>query len=344
MLLQERPVRSVELRLTNTIEHGFWDGLIHRVEHVSWLDERTIVTWSTTGTIRCVDVKNGEEKWSIPKIYQVDQWSLTRETRRLAVLHKNSIERFAGDDVLLIVDVGSGKTIQTWTEDKLAKTLGLRHLIIKSIALSQVEPKLIVTNFSTYFGRNAYVLNMDSGKLAASFEIDTRMRELTVTDDGRYATTIADKKVLCVREIKDNREIHFEGERTLTEPKTMSFTIGPAFQSHARYDGHQRLVVAVDGGCFGKGKIEVRNFANKDKIVFDSHNQHNEIDVDFAKNRIAVTGTSTGLTLFSFDGKTLAEVESVQGGRKSDVAFSPSGEQIAIAGEDNSVTIFAVEE
>jgi hypothetical protein len=68
------------------------------------------------------------------------------------------------------------------------------------------------------------------------------------------------------------------------------------------------------------------------------------MDVDFAKRRIVLTGTETGLTVVDFAGKEIAHLPKATLQRNTAVEFSPSGKQILVGSWDNTVSVFTLKE
>jgi WD40 repeat protein len=76
------------------------------------------------------------------------------------------------------------------------------------------------------------------------------------------------------------------------------------------------------------------------KRDFDARNGHIEMDVDFQHERIALTGTSTNITLLSFAGEELVHLENAMPDRNACIEFSPSGDRLIVGCFDGTVAVF----
>jgi WD40 repeat protein len=77
---------------------------------------------------------------------------------------------------------------------------------------------------------------------------------------------------------------------------------------------------------------------------FDGLNGHIELDVSFSTRRIALTGTSTDLTVLDFDGNVLAHKKNATMQRNLSVEFSPSADRILVGSWDNTLSVFSIRE
>jgi WD40 repeat protein len=199
-----------------------------------------------------------------------------------------------------------------------------------------------VSKFATFYGRNGHVLDPTYRRLESSFEIDAAPREWSLSPEGRFLSLIAKDEVLCVRDLKENRELFFQGQRVLKKPDVHTFVIDAPFFSHIRSDG--RTVLYTQGNSWATGKVFVHDLATKKTNSFDARNGHIELSVHFPSRRLVVTGTGAGLTLTDFTGVMLADLKDATLQRNGCVEFSPSGKRIVVGSWDNAVYAFEIVE
>lgn len=335
-------LNAVELQLSQTIgkpiqehEKG-WQG---HVDRVSWVDEKTIVSWSQGTELRCQDVQTKQIKWSVKNINEISGWTLHHSTRQLALLHEA-----IGAKKISIYDCNTGRRLRVIESDELARFFGVSSAWPNSIAYTPNDAQLVICCSENLFGRNAFLLDPTYKKVVSSFDVDASAKKLTLSPDGKTATVLAAKEVVCTRELKTNKERYFIGQRVFLDPGWTTLTIGPSFASHAYHDGDKTLITAIDGGCFGEGVFKFHNLETKGSKFYNAHEGHIEMDVDFAKKRIAITGTSTDLKLMDFDGQIVAKLPKVTEQRNIAVEFSPNGKRIAVGSWDNTVRIVEIKD
>ena len=315
-----------------------WNG---HVDHASWVDDERIVYWSKAGRITCLDVRSGKIVWSIDGIRAIRSWSLSSKTRRLAYSEQGD-ELFGEDKGIVVIDCDTGKRLVQLNAKSLAKLLNLDYAMPGELVLSPSNGRLILSQFATFYGRNGHILDPTYGQLESSFEIDASPSELSISPDGRYLSLIADDEVLCVRDLKENRELFFQGRRVLKKPQSFTFVIDAPFFSHIRSDG--RTVIYTQDNSWGTGKVFVHDLATKKTSSFDARNGHIELSVHFPSRRIVLTGTEAGLTMTDFAGVVLAELKDATLQRNGCVEFSPSGKRIVVGSWDNAVYVFEIVE
>ncbi|MEQ8852137.1 hypothetical protein [Gimesia sp.] len=73
-----------------------------RIDYASWVDDERIVCWSQDDVL-CVSTKTGKVAWAVRDVGRLTDWSVSRDTKRLAIL---------GDDFTTsVIDCTSGKII-----------------------------------------------------------------------------------------------------------------------------------------------------------------------------------------------------------------------------------------
>ncbi len=308
-----------------------WEG---RVKYASWVDDERIVFFSR-GEVTCISTKDGHVQWIVRDLGNINDWSLSRETKRLAILTENYTTS--------IIDCNDGSTVFTADDTRMAKILGQTFAFPTRIALASKDGRLIVSTGSSYYGRNAYVLDPSYTKVLSSFDIDASPRKLSFSVDDQRVAVIADDDVLCVQDLRDNGEVFFRGTRINEEPDSRTFSIDTPFFSHFRDSGADDLVYTLDNS-WGSGQAFVHNLKNGKTTSFDARNGHIELAVSFSTRRIALTGTSTHLTVFDFDGNIVAQKKHATLRRNSSVEFSPTSQRILVASWDNTISVYSISE
>lgn len=335
-------LRTHRFGTPNDSHEGAWDG---HIEYAAWLDDETFVALSKPGTLTCRSLKAEKPLWEVKGLIRVHAWSVSRAgTGRIAVA------RFAptlGNWALQVFDGATGRSLLRADYDQSAKLLGLPYAFGLGLALTPDDGRLVIEASTEKFDRRAFVLDPTFRRVESTFHIDAHVTKLSISPDAATATTLAiENGVLCVREIKTDREIYFAGKRILKESEggSSSAAVDAPFISAARHDGKHTLIYTVDSGGIGTGHACVMNLTDKSTTWFDACNGHIVMDVDFAKRRIVLTGTETGLTVVDFAGKEIAHLPKATLLRNLAVEFSPSGKQILVGSCDNTVSVFTLTE
>ncbi|MEP3480310.1 MAG: hypothetical protein ABJZ55_13750 [Fuerstiella sp.] len=316
-----------------------WNG---HIEYASWLDDETIVYWRKTGELTCWSLTNKKAVWSLQDVHNVSDWSVCRNKGRLAILYKENADTFS-DKRVQVINCVDGKALLNADATALAMLMGTDHALPTRIALTPTDAKLILCNFGLHFASNGYVICPNYKKLELSFRIDASPSELSVSPNGSRVTVLADTKVICIHDIQNDTQVYFRGDRIRERPDSITSVIDAPFMSHARHDGADILIYTIDNS-WSTGKVFIRDLKTNNGTSFDARNGHIEIDVDFARKRVVLTGTSAGLALLKFDGSVLAHMPKATLQRNACVAFSPSGKQLLIGSWDNTVSVFEIGE
>ena len=134
----------------------------------------------------------------------------------------------------------------------------------------------------------------------------------------------------------------FDGSASLNP--ALSHAMDAPFVSNVFYDGNRTLIYSVDNS-WSTGTIHVCDTLKKQELAnFDAGNGHIEMDVDFERSRIAVSGTSRNLTISSFTGDTLAHTTNAALQRILDVNFAPDGTHVSVSGWENAVRVYRLDE
>lgn len=202
---------------------------------------------------------------------------------------------------------------------------------------------MILNTFSTFYGQNAYILDPTYSKVVKSFGIDARPRAFSVSSNGRRIAIIAEDSVLCVHDLKKDEDVFFRGTRIKKKPKLITTSIDTPFFSHIRDSGAKHLIYTQDNS-WDTGNVFVHNLKTNKNKSFDARNGHIELDVSFPSQRIALSGTSTDLTVLDFDAKEIAHKKDATQQRNSSVEFSPSGDRILVGSWDSTISVFSVDD
>jgi WD40 repeat protein len=146
-----------------------------------------------------------------------------------------------------------------------------------------------------------------------------------------------------LHDLTTDRDVFFRGQRIAKEPKSLTITIDAPFFSHLRDSGSDTIVYTLDNS-WATGSVYIHNISTKATKSFDARSGHIELDVSFPKRRIALTGTSTDLTVLDFDGKQVAHTTKATLQRNYSVEFSPDGERVLVVSGDNTLSIFSIAE
>lgn len=303
-----------------------------RIDYASWVDDERIVCWSQDDVL-CVSTRTGKIQWVVRDVGRLTDWCVSRDTKRLAILS----EYFTTS----VFDCNSGKVIFKADPLRISKILGLAYTIPTRLAFLPNDGRLLVCSYSEFYSCNAYVLDAEYQKPLKSFDMDVSPREVTASPGGNRVAVIADQEVLCVRDLRTNRDVFFRGKRIMKKTDQRGSAIDAPFYSHISDSGADVLIYTRDNS-WGTGKVFVHNMQTKQTNSFDGRNGHIELDVSFPKRQMVVTGTSTDLTLFDFKGQVIAHKKKATTERNSAVEYAPAGDRILVGCWDNTLSVFSI--
>lgn len=315
------------------------DGIVY----ASWVDDEHVVYATFSGQVTCLSLRDSKEIWTWKAAGEDDRrsmfddrnWSICRKKKRLACL--------SADDSISVIDCTDGKKLFHSGRDRLAKLIGVDYVLPTLVALTPDDGRLMFCTFSTFYGRNGYILDPSYEQLLSTFPIDAMPKEFSVTPQGNRVALIAYQEVLCVRDLTNKRDVFFRGQRIESEPDGIITTIDAPFFSHLR-DGGGDTIVYTQDNSWATGRVFVHNIKTDKENSFDARNGHIEMDVLFSEQRIALTGTSTNVTVLGFDGKLIAEGKQATQQRNACIEFSPNGKQLLVGSWDNTVSVFEIVE
>lgn len=337
-VLAENLEQRHQFGIQNGTHDGVWQGPI---KYASWVDDDTVVYWSQSGTLTCRTLRAAKPLWQVRHLEGVYSWSVDRKNRNVALIRKQLI---TDGWSVSVFDCITGKLRFFADKPQLERLLGTGSQRPVCVLLMPSGGRLVICMSAEYYSRSAFILDGTFQKVDSSFHIDAYASCATLSPDGTTVTTIADENVISVREIMADKEIYFSGNRIFKKPEPVfSSSSDVPFISNARHDGKETLIWSVDNS-WGSGTVNVSNIVTKKVISFDARNGHVVMDVDFDRQRIALSGTSKDLTVVDFGGQVITDLKKAASRRNAAIEFSPSGNQILVGSWDHTLTIYRIKE
>lgn len=93
MLMALLPLSALCADINLVFRHGepiqdreaAWEG---HIDFASWIDDEIIV-YLSRGTVTCISIRDSDVKWTVNDIGKISDWSVSRRTKRLAILGDN---------------------------------------------------------------------------------------------------------------------------------------------------------------------------------------------------------------------------------------------------------------
>lgn len=159
-----------------------------------------------------------------------------------------------------------------------------------------------------------------------------------VTSDGK-SVLLAERTGSCALvDLKAGSIGHIYGPPNKGENNSVA-TDAP-FLSNAFHSSGGSLIRIIDNSWV-TGRIDFHSTLKDAAIEKDSKNGHAVAGVHWPTQRLAVSGTTKNLLLFSTTGEALGEVQGATTERTYAVAFSPSGSRIATLSSDGRIKVFS---
>jgi hypothetical protein len=159
-----------------------------------------------------------------------------------------------------------------------------------------------------------------------------------VTSDGK-SVLLAERTGNCTLvDLKAGSIEHIHGPPNKGEDNSVA--IDAPFLSNAFHSSSGPLIRIIDNS-WATGRIYFHRTLKDAAIEKDSKNGHAVAGVHWPTQRLAVSGTSKNLLLFSATGEALGEVDGATTERTYAVAFSPSGSRIATLSSDGRIKVFS---
>ena len=295
-----------------------------RIDHLHWVTPDTLV-FATQKKLTVYDLKDGRELWS-HDFTDLEEISTSRD--EIYVLSDYTIYQF---------NAFTGRLKRMITSSEIADIIEKPYILPTSITYLEKEDLLAIISFSEKPERNSYIIDSKNLKLVSSFESDG----MTIISSARFA-----EPYITTLSMRNNIRVwdYSRGKETLRLGENKESAIDATFYSNALFSGASTLVYTIDNS-WGTGPVFVYDTDNRKVTTkFDSKNGHIEMDVDFKNSRIAISGTSTDLTIYDFSGNSLATVSGAAELRVMCVAFSPEANKVAIGSWDNTVRVFTIHE
>lgn len=323
-----------------------WAG---HIRHASWLSEKQVVFWSSKGELVCLSLDAKSPIWTLKTVANVSNWSVSRKSQLIAFAASG--QRF-GENSVAVIDAKTGKAVFEANGDKLAKLVKQDYVVVSTVGLTPGGERLVLINSSGKFERSGFAFDPRKPDKVTSFRVDPSIRELSFSPDGKRIAYIAEgdhdgqreAQILAVRTIDADQDVFVQGKRVLETPEFQFFSTDVPSFSHIRHDGQNLLLIAKDNAWNNKGEIFLRDLATGKVRSFDIGRGHIVLDVRFDLKRIALTGTSTDVTVIDFDGKVVAEQKHGTADRNVSIEFSPAGDRLLVGSWDNTVRVFRITE
>lgn len=342
---------------TLTRTHHLGEAKEQTIRFASWHDDSTVVYWRDNGTLECKVIDSGEVKWTRAGFFAVSDWSVSRPAGRLAFKYSQSDEEFSFDpEHVCVINCIDGTTLFDGQEsgssfagsqkekDSFATILQSDFTFVGAVSLTPRDGRLVLTESSPIYGLNGYVFSKDFKRVLYRFGVDANPKHLSVSSDGNRITVIADDDVLCIREVKTNKDVLLRGQRRIVQPERGTFVIGPPFLSRAFSDGEDTLVCLVNGGCWNHDSIQVERLALKKSISIDTQGGYATMDVDFSLEQVVLGDDRGWVTIVDFAGNPVATLGDAIQGRVASVEFSPNSKSVLVGSDDNTLSVFSIVE
>ncbi|MGB7325121.1 MAG: WD40 repeat domain-containing protein [Rubripirellula sp.] len=308
-----------------------------RVDFATWIDDEFVVFFAEH-KVSCLSTVSGRIEWVIKDVKDIHDWSVSRSAKRLAYIEDAG---FVEGYRICVVDCQTGEKIFTAARARVDQIVQEKNAMPIRIALAPDDGRLLVCMFSTFYGRNVFLLDPSYTSVEKSFQIDAFPRQVKFSPNGQRVAIVANDNVLCIHDLVSDRDVFFRGTRITEKPDSIGGAVDVPFFSHCLDSGEDLFVYARDNS-WATGRMFVQNLKTKKSASFDARNSHIEMDVLFKEKRIALTGTSTDLTVLDFDGNVVAHKKGVTKQRNRSVEFSPSGDRVLIGSWDNTLSVYSL--
>ncbi|XAM01173.1 WD40 repeat domain-containing protein [Phycisphaeraceae bacterium D3-23] len=153
------------------------------------------------------------------------------------------------------------------------------------------------------------------------------------------------QNVLCVYGVQAERDRILAGEHQ-TRREAEGFggvAIDVPFYSGILISNTYAVVSRDSPGGPAPAMVFVINLTNGQvEARIETLGGHVEFDVDFDRERIAVTGSAKHLALYDFAGNELYLEEDATAHRNHAIALSPDGRRVALGGDENTVRVYDI--
>ncbi|MEK7951712.1 hypothetical protein [Luteolibacter soli] len=303
------------------------DGSGGHYDKVVWVpteDDRVVIVTAGNKMVQAFDVVSGKERWRA-----VYDRSIVAMTSNMAHVYV-ALEAGAGDGVESIrrVDVATGKdaTPKGMLQPFLPRAMLWMPMAGGLCVVTQAEVWIYSQDLTGVEARipyegSGYPEVTSDGKTILLWERGGRCRVIWPGAGGSATAALTGKW----REVADDKIV----------------TDAP-FLSNAFYETGGGMVRVIDNS-WSTGRIYFHASPVKEAREEPSENGHAIAAVDWSRKRVAVSGTSKNLLLFTTAGERQLEMRDAVRSRTYSMAFSPGGKWLAALGEDGSVRVFEME-
>ena len=312
-----------------------WPG---HIQFVDWIDEDRIVYCTLSGHVVCRHLKSQTVLWQHdnPSGLKYADFSLCRNKRIFAILNCHMGSEVT-DYQITLINCDTGELLVRWDKAKINEILGVDHALPTNIALMPVSGKLLVTTFSSTFGANGFIIASDYKQVERRFDTDRHVQRISASPNDDRIVMLADKYVVSLLDLPSNQWLFLQGERVYKKKDSEEGDSSPGI-NHVFHDGKALVIFNNDGGLCGT--VYTHSLSENPVKKCFGPNAHNELDVDFERQRIATTGTGMDITMWDFDGGQLGYLPKITTQRNTCIKFSPSFQRLAIGSWDNTVSLY----
>jgi WD40 repeat protein len=293
-----------------------------------WLDANRFVDAAELGLIQCYDLSRKAILWSKQMGGKIE--GISTCGRRVFV-HVVTVE----SEIIYALDAIDGSIKAQITGDALAENLGLEYLRIGSIDWVPQRQWLVVS-ISAYPQDIHVIIDGQTSKILKNPLAAKLTRQVQASDSGSHLVGLEGNQIR-IWDTATGQEIYKIGSSKRS-------AVDLPFVSNVAFGSKNTLVYCVDNS-WATGRVVVVDVARKKELArFDSLNGHAKMAVDFKHQRIALAGTSPGLTIMDFTAKKLAQIKDAFKRRILSITLSPDGRHLALGGWDKAVHVFEIAE
>ncbi|MFI4859080.1 MAG: hypothetical protein ACIAXF_00220 [Phycisphaerales bacterium JB063] len=184
-------------------------------------------------------------------------------------------------------------------------------------------------------------------RVGRAFMTDPGPIEFSLSPDGTLLGYVAPlHNVICVYGVQAQRDRVLAGQHQTrrTEPDEPAAMLDAPFYSGIQINNTHAVVARDAPGGPDPAMLFVINLTNGQvEARIESPGGHLVFDVDFDRERIAVTGSARHLAVYDFAGNELYFEEDATPHRNHAIAISSNGRRIALGGHDNLVRVYNID-
>jgi len=340
---------------------------VDHINAVGWVDNETLVVFGDNFEerfVRCLAIDDGEELWhrrfegedgsaslSVDGEQVMVEMHGEPETREGLIVAAEIMQARTGepDHIVLRRDI-----YRATRRDEDSHLTDIRFgpirngvVVVFSSSEEDEDPRADRGDgevaMGTVYGTRAYLYDWRRKRVRQRYAMDPYIREFAASPDTDLLGYVGRGELLCVYDSAERRDRVLAGEHH-TEPGLLEIVLDAPFYSGIQIS-NTHAVVARDNpqGLTGQSQLFVINLTNGQvEARIETLGGHIEFDVDFERERIAVTGSAGHLGLYNFAGDELHLDEDATTHRNHAIAFSPDGSMIAMGGDENTVHLYEI--